>query len=47
MSKVIVAAVAVTFGVLAVGCVVADKLFPRIPAVERFIHSLYLGEENK
>lgn len=29
--------------VLAVGCVVADKLFPCIPAVERFIASLPQG----
>lgn len=29
--------------VLAVGCVVADKLLARIPAVERFIDRLPLG----
>ena len=29
--------------VLAIGCVVADKLFPRIGPVERFIRSLPLG----
>ena len=47
MSKVVIAAVAVTFGILAVGCIVADKLFPRIPAVERFIRRLPLAEEEK
>ena len=30
-------------GVLAVGCVVADKLFPRIGPVERYIDRLPLG----
>lgn len=30
--------------VLAAGCLVADKLMPRIPAVERFIRRLPLGK---
>ena len=47
MSKVVIAAVAVVFGLLAVGCVVADKLFPRIPAVERFIQRLPLGGDEE
>lgn len=33
----------IVMAVLAAGCVAADKLFPRIPAVERFISALPLG----
>lgn len=31
-------------GILAAGCAVADKLFPRIGPVERFIRRLPLGK---
>ncbi len=42
MAKVIIAA-AMAFGLLAAGCIVADKLFPCIGPVERFIRRLPLG----
>lgn len=38
---------AFVMAVLAAGCVAADKLFPRIPAVERFIRSLPLGRDGR
>ncbi len=38
---------AIVMAVLAVGCVVADRLFPSIPAVERFIRSLPLEKEER
>lgn len=31
---------------LAIGCVIADKLFPQIPFVERYIERLPLGGDN-
>ena len=33
--------------VLAVGCITADELLPRIPPVERFIRSLPLEDEER
>lgn len=32
---------------LAIGGVVADRVFPRIPAVERYIKQLPLGKEER
>ncbi len=40
-------ALMIVCAVLAAGCVVADKLLPRIPAVERFIRRLPLGREGR
>lgn len=40
-------ALMIVCAVLAVGCIVADKLFPRIPAVERFIQRLPLATGEK
>lgn len=36
----------VVCAVLAAGCIVADKLLPRIVPVERFIRNLPLGGER-
>lgn len=33
--------------VLAAGCLTADKLFPRVPLVERFIESLPMESGKK
>ena len=33
--------------VLAIGCIVADHLFPLFPRVERFVSSLPLGGDDE
>ena len=38
---------AIVCAVLAVGCLAADKLLPRIGAVERLVRRLPLGKEDQ
>lgn len=43
----VVAVMTIVCAVLAAGCVAADRLFPRIPIVERYIAALPLGDPTQ